>query len=533
MSITLVCEDVVRWAEQYQGPPFHCLVADPPYHLCDVGRPFQGKGQSIDERTGRIRSNQRRQSPGFMGKDWDGITADGSAIAFNPTTWSALARHLLPGAFGLCFASSRGWHRLACAIEDAGLIIHPSIFMLGWVQGAGWPKATKINTQVDAAAGAEQAVIGPGICLGDTRDYNTYGESLWAGRTTGVLTAPATPLAAAWTGHRYGRQALKPSLEPLIVWQVPYQGRPVDCITRTGAGALNIDGARVPGPEPHHNYGRTSGENSLAGTSDVPFNTPEAGRWPANVVLIHTPECEPVETRKVRGTHPPGPSLSGVGYHGSKTEQCLRQNYANPDGTETVQAWRCAPGCPVASLDAQAGSHRAGGTKDCQGQPHGYMEGRESTRQQTYTSYGDTGPVSRFFPTMYWSLDIAERLATADPIQYCAKASSGERTAGLSTRNLHPTVKPLALCRWLATLLLPPAAYAPRRLLVPFCGSGSEIIGAAQTGWEDILGIESDPTYLTIARQRVAYWTGWSPLITEPEGAAMTQPLPHSQLSLW
>jgi len=75
-------------------------------------------------------------------------------------------------------------------------------------------------------------------------------------------------------------------------------------------------------------------------------------------------------------------------------------------------------------------------------------------------------------------------------------------------RNNHPTVKPLKLCRWLATLLLPPAGYT-RRLLVPFAGSGSEMIGAALAGWDYALGIEQSAEYAEIARARLRFWRGW------------------------
>lgn len=60
--------------------------------------------------------------------------------------------------------------------------------------------------------------------------------------------------------------------------------------------------------------------------------------------------------------------------------------------------------------------------------------------------------------------------------------------------------------RWLATLLLPPKREdgEPRRLLVPFSGSGSEMIGAERAGWEEILGIEADPHSCAVARARLA-----------------------------
>lgn len=75
-------------------------------------------------------------------------------------------------------------------------------------------------------------------------------------------------------------------------------------------------------------------------------------------------------------------------------------------------------------------------------------------------------------------------------------------------RNGHPTVKPLALARWLATLLLPPVAYAPRRIFVPFAGVASEMIGAKQAGWEEAIGLEWKPEYAEVAEARLAGWIG-------------------------
>jgi site-specific DNA-methyltransferase (adenine-specific) len=78
-------------------------------------------------------------------------------------------------------------------------------------------------------------------------------------------------------------------------------------------------------------------------------------------------------------------------------------------------------------------------------------------------------------------------------------------------KNPHPTVKPIALAKYLATLLLPPAEYAPRRLFVPFAGVASECIGAMQAGWEEIDGVEITEEYVPIAQARIEYWKkkGW------------------------
>ncbi len=120
---------------------------------------------------------------------------------------------------------------------------------------------------------------------------------------------------------------------------------------------------------------------------------------------------------------------------------------------------------------------------------------------------------------------------------YCAKASQAERNAGCEalpaktagevtggrqegsagldspragagspagSRNHHPTVKPLALCEYLAKLILPAV---PGNLLVPFSGSGSEMIGALKAGWPDVTGIEKEAEYVTIAQARLAHHT--------------------------
>ena len=79
-------------------------------------------------------------------------------------------------------------------------------------------------------------------------------------------------------------------------------------------------------------------------------------------------------------------------------------------------------------------------------------------------------------------------------------------TRNILVRNPHPTVKPIDLTRWLATLLLPPAEYAPRRILIPFAGSGSECIGAHLAGWEEIIGIEMEKEYVEIAEARLKHW---------------------------
>ena len=184
----------------------------------------------------------------------------------------------------------------------------------------------------------------------------------------------------------------------------------------------------------------------------------------------------------------------------------------------------------AAMLDKQSGNSVSGKEKEPRGT--GGMWSGESNRP-CGPQYGDRGGASRFF--------------------YCAKASSQERNAGcedlpvinsgmsngaqahgegydrgqdigmnriIPRKNNHPCVKPLALTRYLATLLLPPTSVTPRRLFVPFCGTGSELIGAMQAGWDEIVGVEQDAHYCEIARHRIEHWRKLLPASPERTDAA-------------
>ena len=93
-------------------------------------------------------------------------------------------------------------------------------------------------------------------------------------------------------------------------------------------------------------------------------------------------------------------------------------------------------------------------------------------------------------------------------------------------RNNHPCIKPVRLTKYLASLLSPPPEYAPRRILVPFSGSGSEMIGAALSGgWEFVQGIEMSEEYARIAEARIKFWkmnSGLFESLTEDEDDAPT-----------
>tara|TARA_Y100001973_G_scaffold10910_1_gene14791 strand:- start:1871 stop:3088 length:1218 start_codon:yes stop_codon:yes gene_type:complete len=132
-----------------------------------------------------------------------------------------------------------------------------------------------------------------------------------------------------------------------------------------------------------------------------------------------------------------------------------------------------------------------------------------------------------------WPANILINEEINDPLLkryfYCAKASKAEREAGLKglqdqefclmnggldeslsykfpktqRKNIHPTVKPLDLMRYLCRLITPPQG----TILEPFAGSGTTLCAAALEGFEPI-GIEREAEYIEIIKARLKHWSG-------------------------
>lgn len=151
---------------------------------------------------------------GFMSKAWDS-----TGVANDPAMWRQVLRVLKPGGHLLAFSGTRTYHRMVCAIEDAGFEIRDQ---LAWVYGSGFPKSLDVSKQIDKAAGAEREVIGRNP---NWRDPSTNAEhhARWNNAVvTGDVTAPATAAAREWQG--WGT-ALKPSWESICLAQKPYDFR--------------------------------------------------------------------------------------------------------------------------------------------------------------------------------------------------------------------------------------------------------------------------------------------------------------------
>jgi len=252
----------------------------------------------------------------FMEKDWDHEVP-------GPEYWRAVARVSKPGALLLAFGGTRTYHRLTCAIEDAGWEIRDCLM---WLYGQGMPKCGDIGKLIDKSKGAEREVIGdkldrPGYHLHEGRGNGCYGggSGLHAPGTDARLraaqiTAPATPEAARWTGWA---MALKPAWEPIVLAMKPLDGTIAHNALTWGVAGMNIDACRIGTESTVRTRGDSLTDAGRASTRRSPVGGSECGRWPANVLLD---EEAAVRLDAQTGTLASGTNCirtkSGDGYHG-------------------------------------------------------------------------------------------------------------------------------------------------------------------------------------------------------------------------
>ena len=225
----LINEDCLIALKNMEDNSIDSIITDPPYNLIKSNSGFERGKDSPYTRTAK---------GGFMGKEWDG-----TGIALKVALWEDVWRIAKPGAFLLCFGGTRTYHRIACAIEDAGWQIRDCIM---WVYGSGFPKSLDIGKAMD-------------------KKNMNYG----------------------WHGYGTG---LKPAYEPIIVAMKPADGTFANNAIKHGVAGLNIDKCRIPKKEgdrieygvngierqkDNNVYGKQSGKIQFDGTQ---------GRFPANFI---------------------------------------------------------------------------------------------------------------------------------------------------------------------------------------------------------------------------------------------------------
>lgn len=264
------------------------VVTDPPYGLEFMGKewdaPWKSDGENLWATRDKSQDLSGKSSSPFLAA---AVNKYRAGLPFQ--NWCELwatecLRVLKPGGHLLAFGGTRTWHRLACAVEDAGFEIRDNI---AWLYGSGFPKSLDVSKAIDKAAGAERKALSTSQNWGASTASDgkqAYGD--YAGEWT--VTAPATDDAKRWAG--WGT-ALKPAFEPIVVGRKPLSGIVAATVLAHGTGALNIDGCRVGTDELIASHQGTNGAAGLTygkRREYVPGSSGEThnkGRWPSNVVI--------------------------------------------------------------------------------------------------------------------------------------------------------------------------------------------------------------------------------------------------------
>jgi len=462
------------------------IVTDPPYHLNSIVERF-GKDNSAPAQYGTDGAF-KRASTGFMGKEWDG-----GDIAFRQETWELCLKVLKPGGHLLAFSASRNYHRMAVAIEDAGFEIRDQVM---WLYGSGFPKSMNIGKTLDKKLGNERESLGTKIKkAGDMRSGN-YDK----GGDYDDIELEITKGNSEWEG--WGT-ALKPAHEPLVLARKPLSEKSVvDNVLKHRTGGINIDECRVEGndakyPDTNPDFrdqGRQSKENM--GIDKLSFGQTENVK--RKKVVRKSRDENGVWTNDNSGMKAEGSEYADADPRGRFPSNVMH------DGSDVVKD--IFPNTKSSNVSRE----RKAGTEF--GQSSGWNK-HNNVDSGLMPAYGDDGSASRYF--------------------YCAKTSKAERNQGLDNlptkkassmpgrrnpddmkdskidndvtgrfvtqkKNIHPTVKPIKLMKYLCRLITPKGG----TILDPFMGSGSTGMAAKEENF-DFIGIEKEEEYFNIATARI------------------------------
>ena len=257
-----------------EGWTIDSIVTDPPYWLTSTVKRF-GKENSAPNQYWKDGSFARL-TKWFMGKEWDG-----SWIEYNIDAWRKCFEALKPWGYLLAFWWSRTYHRIACAIEDAGFEIRDCIM---WLYGSWFPKSLNIWLAIDKKNWVESEVVWEWKSWVSSRAYQSEEQT-----TAGEYQIKKATNEWAWWGT-----ALKPSYEPIIVARKPLEWSCTDNVIKYWVGGINIDGCRV---ETDDNLNGGAYSKWEYDTSDNvyklwlkriewQYEQPQ-GRFPANTILTY------------------------------------------------------------------------------------------------------------------------------------------------------------------------------------------------------------------------------------------------------
>jgi len=381
----------------------------------------------------------------FMWKGWDN-----SWIAFQPDTWKRCLDALKPWWYLLAFGGSRTYHRIACAIEDAGFEIRDCIM---WLYGSWFPKSMNIWLAIDKKNWVESEVVWEWKSWVSSRAYQSEEQT-----TAGEYQIKKASNKWNWWGT-----ALKPSYEPIIVARKPLEWSCTDNVIKYWVGGINIDECRVGTDDklvPSINWWSVWLWEKIKWHEYTPS---DLGRFPANTILTY----DESDFDEVCWGFPYTKSWSKMSFGSVRKAQ--------PDNT--YQLW---------------------------------FTKHENSWQTAPDNYWDSGNAARYF----YCAKASKRDRDEWLDREWEKVNDGRNTPidnpfqrwETLRKNTHPTVKPTDLMQYLVRLVTPNGW----TVLDPFNWSGSTGKAVMYENRDrnknyKYIWIELTEEYLPIAKARIEY----------------------------
>ena len=378
----------------------------------------------------------------FLAKEWDRNTG---AVEI----WQECLRVLKPGGYLLAFSAARTYHHLATNIESVGFEIRDQIM---WLYASGFPKAQDIGKAIERREGKRANAQSGDKWINSGNGTNTTTCSMCGKTNVQIGIAfncqnedcefidKLKPADNEWSGWK---TALKPAHEPICMARKPFRGSTIDNVLKHGVGALNIDATRIPAEQDLVDwYAKYPEQKSKDGVYEN-YN-PE--------VTVRRANTQPVDTTEIQGRYPSNVLGEVAGY----------QKYFY---------------CPKVSRRER---HR------------GFEQEHIPDPLANYAQ-GDVKNHPLWDPSIGTNIQRLKH-----------KILEHEKTLGQEHRvegavgNNHPTVKPVALMRYLVKLVTAEGAH----IVDPFTGSGSTGMACRELG-RSFTGIDLDKNYCEIATRRI------------------------------
>lgn len=508
----LLCGDCLDIMQTLPENSVDSVVTDPPYHFTSIVKRF-GKNGAAPAQFGTDGAFAR-SSRGFMGKEWDG-----GDIAFRPETWAHVLRVLKPGGHLLAFGSSKGFHRMAVAIEDAGFEIRDTIM---WLYGTGFPKSLDVSKAIDKSR-KEDVEPTRAVCrfvraAMDVRglkskdlthhfgDCNPRLIDHWAARDTD--SQPFLPTMAQWMKLR-DVLGLDSSMDVEVTRLNMRKGEHGDA-WNSAEIVGQYDG--VPGGLGGDRF--TFRDSSIRSASEM------AAEWEGWGTALK-PAFEPVimARKELDGTVAANVMEWGVG--GINIDGCrVETKEVRPKDSVQLAHDEFGTFCEKAGRARSTGS---GANHELGRFPANVIhDGSDEVLAAFPDARGAMAPVRGTEPSgktvnTFGTFngrapsDQRDGGGSAARFFYCAKATKAERAG-----SKHPTVKPIDLMRYLCRLVTPPGG----TVLDIFAGSGTTGQAALAEGFNAML-IEREAEYQADIRRRLGLTPSFAEFL-----AAQPKPVP-------